>query len=269
MSRKQIPYLNKQLLRALQLRSATNSDQSGFTLIESLLAIIVVAVLLTAVTPMLVFSVGTRLQARRVELATQAARAYVDGVRSGAIAAPKHIVVLSEVINPTTTRDFSSQRSALADAAPPPSASGLTCPNTTTGYPYCSNSATAPYSLYCIDNDGDGQCTDRSPKDFVVQAFRSVTATPANATEEQAQIDKGYLLGVRVYRADAFRDATALMSSAGCTGAVSTCTNNQKKQGTVTGGLGQRKAPLVVLTTEIVTDVTKFRDLCDRFGGCQ
>lgn len=268
MSRKQFPYLNKRLIRALQLHSAVDSNQSGFTIIESLLAIIVVAVLLTAVTPMIVLSVGTRLQARRVELATQAARTYVDGVRTGAITPPKHIVVLSEVTNPTTTRDFSSQRNVLADAEPPTSGSGLTCPSTTTGYPYCSNSATSPYSLYCIDNDGDGQCTARSPKDFIVQAFRSVTATPANATEEQTQIDKGYLLGVRVYRADAFNDTTAILRSAGCTGAVSSCTNPQK-QGTATGGLGQRKAPLVVLTTEIATDVTKFRDLCDRFGGCQ
>jgi len=265
MSRKQFPYLNKRLIRALQLRSADNSDQSGFTLIESLLAIIVVAILLTAVTPMIVLSVGTRLQARRVELATQAARAYVDGVRTGAITPPEHIVLLQEV--DTATQTFNSQRNTLAAIPAPSSASGLTCPSTTVGYPYCTNTTSA--SLYCIDGDGDSQCTATNSKDFVVQAFRSVSRTTTTTAEKEAELNRGYILSLRVYRADAFRDTNPIAKSTGCVGNTSpTCTSNQK-QSTFTGGLGQRKAPLVELTTEVVTDATKFRDFCSRFGGCQ
>jgi type II secretory pathway pseudopilin PulG len=38
---------------------------------------------MVGIAPVLVLSVATRVQARRVELGTQAARTYIDGVRSG------------------------------------------------------------------------------------------------------------------------------------------------------------------------------------------
>jgi prepilin-type N-terminal cleavage/methylation domain-containing protein len=57
------------------------SSESGFTIIESLVAILVASILLAAIAPVLVISTATRVQARRIELATQAAKAFVDGVR--------------------------------------------------------------------------------------------------------------------------------------------------------------------------------------------
>ena len=65
------------------------SSNSGFTIIESLVAIIVVGILMTAIAPTIVLSVATRVQARRVEVATDAAQSYIDGVRSGTIEPPK------------------------------------------------------------------------------------------------------------------------------------------------------------------------------------
>ncbi len=64
--------------------------QSGFTIVESLMAIVVVGILLTVIAPVITLSVATRVQARRVELATQAVKTYIDGIRTGAIAAPSH-----------------------------------------------------------------------------------------------------------------------------------------------------------------------------------
>ena len=49
------------------------------------MAVVVVSILLTAILPMIILSTATRVQARRVDLATQAARGYIDGVRSGVI----------------------------------------------------------------------------------------------------------------------------------------------------------------------------------------
>lgn len=57
----------------------------GYTIIESLVAMIVVSVLMIAIAPVMAYSVATRVQARRTELATQAARAYIDSLRTGAI----------------------------------------------------------------------------------------------------------------------------------------------------------------------------------------
>lgn len=78
---------------------------------------------------------------------------------------------------------------------------------------------------------------------MLVQAFRlNLASTDAN---------KGYSLGLRVYGADAFKENGTL--------------DKGEKQATFTGGLGDRKAPLVEMTTEIfVADKTKYRDLCAR-----
>ena len=226
---------------------SSQSSQSGFTIVESLVAIVVVSVLMSAIAPVIVLSVATRVQARRVEVATQAAKAYIDGVRTGVIDAPNYTITLNEV---NSDKTFNSQRSIFADANVP-NAGSLPCP-TTAGNQYCQNTSTS--SLYCIDLDGNG-CSITNFKDIVVQAFRSVNSSSSEA-------NKGYLLGVRVYRADAFNDATSLKKTKQPNGGT------LPKQATFTAGLGDRKAPLVEMTTEMVTDKTTFQDLCDRLGGC-
>lgn len=233
------------------------SSQSGFTIIESLMAILVVGILMTAIAPVIVLSVGNRVQARRVELATQAARSYVDGVRSKATEAPKHAVLLDEIdeISATPPNKFNPQRLAFASVAAPTSSGSLTCTAVRTPeYPYCQNNSRL--SLYCFDLDGDG-CSSKSFKDMIVQTFRSVSP---RAITSATNADKGYLLGVRVYRADAFSETTALAKSDSVT---------KRTQAAFTGGLGDRKAPLIELTTEISTEQTRLRDFCDRLGGCK
>ncbi|PPS44736.1 hormogonium polysaccharide secretion pseudopilin HpsB [Chroococcidiopsis sp. TS-821] len=226
------------------------SRSQGFTIVDALVAIVVVGILMSAIAPVMVLSVGNRVQARRVELATQAAKTYLDGIRNGTIPPPNHTVVLNEV-DTSATRQFNAQRVTFANAAVPP-ASGLTnCTPTTPDYPYCQNSANL--SLYCIDFDAEAGCSSNSVRDLVVQAFRSVTPTSTDAT-------KGYLLGVRVYRADAFSDSLPLVKSDADT---------RRTQATFTSGLGDRKAPLLEITTEISTTETRLQDLCDRLGGCQ
>src|SRR4028118_1390884 len=64
------------------------SAQSGFTIIESLMALMVAAILLTVLSPLVVLSTSYRVQARRIDLATQAARSYIDGLRSDSISPP-------------------------------------------------------------------------------------------------------------------------------------------------------------------------------------
>lgn len=213
----------------------------GFTIVESLMAIVVVGVLMTAIAPVISLSVSNRVQAKRVELATQAAKTYVDGIRSGAIAAPSDLVLLHEIDTTTTPKRFSPQRDILASFAAPPSSS-FTCTSDTVGYPYCQHTSTS--SLYCNDVDGGG-CGMSSSKDLVIQAFRTSNI-------------RNYLLGVRVYRADAFGDSSALKIHK----------QMGNKQATFTGGLGDRKAPLVEMATEISTE-DQFRNYCDRLGGCQ
>ena len=78
-------------------RHQNRLSQSGFTIVESLVAMLIISILMTVIAPVIVLSVGNRVQARRVELASGAARTYIDGVESGVIEPPKHTITLDEV----------------------------------------------------------------------------------------------------------------------------------------------------------------------------
>ncbi|BDI17357.1 hypothetical protein ANSO36C_31590 [Nostoc cf. commune SO-36] len=219
--------------------SYLRNSEGGFTIVESLVAILVVSIFLLAIAPVLSLSVATRVQSKRIELATQAARTYIDGVKTKKILAPS---------GPTTA-------TTLTGTSAPTATGTLTC-NTTPTSPVASNcSVPTPLigtSLYCIDFDGNSTCEITSVTDMVVQGFR-----PNNNTSTA-----GYALGVRVYRADAFKENTTLSRN------NASGTNNEKvTQATFTGGVGQRKAPLVEMTTDINDTEPKYSDLCARIKG--
>ncbi len=213
-------------------QQASPSSQSGFTIIESLVAVIVTAILLSAIAPVIVLSVATRVQARRIELATDTAKSYIDGVRTTKISDP-----------PITMKSATD----TTDPPPPDAPSGtLTCPSTGG---VCSISPTPPntsYQLYCFAGDTGGCTNDKA---MIVQAFGY------NPTSTSAQ--NGYKLGLRVYRADAFKTGITLKASKD--------TGIQKQQ-TFTGstGLTSIQAPLVEMTTEISNGSTTFGNFCDR-----
>lgn len=210
---------------AFQLqRQNKQSNQGGFTIIESLIAIIVVAILMTAIAPVILLSTATRLQARRVELATQAAKAYIDGVVAGNIDAPAE-----------------SDKDNIADTSVPIVGSISSCDSGK----YCSTDK----KLFCVDGDNDNKCLNTSPKDLIVQSFRT-----------KGDASKGFGLGVRVYRGDGFKDGEAFkkgekQSTIGSAG--------RGENGVIEVGLGNRKTPLVEMTTDISTD-TNFTNFCQR-----
>jgi len=107
-------------------------QDSGYTIMESLVAMVVVSVLMIAIAPVMAYSVAIRVQARRIELAAMAGRAYVDALRAGAIK--------------STDTGFPVADPATIPAAP-----------------------TNPAILYCVDTDGGG-CTGN--KDFYIQGVR-------------------------------------------------------------------------------------------------
>ncbi|MBH8555073.1 prepilin-type N-terminal cleavage/methylation domain-containing protein [Nostocaceae cyanobacterium CENA357] len=233
---------NKQRLKTFDLGKITLFylvyTEGGFTIIESLVTILVVSILLAAIAPVIALSVATRVQSRRVELASQAARSYIDAVRTQKIPAPAPPATntsLSVIPAPTTGSSFNCTVNSY-------------CTSTTT-------STTPPTNLYCIDFDGSGSCESSSVTDMVVQAFRP-TVDPTGTT---APGKTGYALGVRVYRADAFKNNNTL-SRNNVTG------NNEKvTQNTFTAGADdRRKAPLVEMTADISDTVPTYNDLCAR-----
>ncbi|NMG10490.1 hormogonium polysaccharide secretion pseudopilin HpsB [Brasilonema sp. UFV-L1] len=218
-------------------QQAFPSSQSGFTIIESLVAVVVVGILLVAIAPVIIFSVATRMQAKRVELATDAAQIYIDGVRSGNIPPPPIIT--------KSTGDITEPPSPDAPSGT------LTCP--TTGSGLCSiSSAAKAFQLYCVDGDTGG-CPNNNFKDMIVQAFGY------NPTSDNPQ--DGYRLGLRVYRADAFNKPSIKLKAS----------KNQKlKQAetfTEKTSLISIQVPLIEMTeisNKETSKVTTFRDFCQR-----
>ncbi|MEG4210842.1 hormogonium polysaccharide secretion pseudopilin HpsB [Microcoleus sp. S13_B4] len=148
-------------------------QDSGYTIIESLVAMIVVSVLMIAIAPVMAFSVATRVQARRMELATQAATAYINALRTGAI-------------KPGVAGSGFPIQGAAGDLA-------------ATRVPTVGET-------YCVDMDGGG-CSPSSNKDFYVQG---AWLNPDTSITGGDPTSKGYQLLVRVYRADSFDGTVTL-----------------------------------------------------------
>ncbi|NES65326.1 MAG: type II secretion system protein, partial [Okeania sp. SIO2D1] len=143
-----------------------HSSESGYTIMEGLVAMIVVATLMSAIAPVIAISVGTRVQARRIELAAQAARSYIDGVRAGSIPPPEIAAV---------------QPSSIADDIDGPAT--LVCPNPPDQNAYCTTTVSAGgvnSQLYCVDGGDGGDCTGLT--DMVVYAvgFHGVSIDAAD-----------------------------------------------------------------------------------------
>ncbi|MBD2389457.1 hormogonium polysaccharide secretion pseudopilin HpsB [Aphanizomenon flos-aquae NRERC-008] len=210
-----------------------NKD-AGFTIMESLIAMVVVSSLMLAISPVLILSASTRVQSRRVELSAQIARSFIDGVRSGRIKAED-----------ITTVNININQNAL---------SSRNITNSTDGYLISSASMAAPTSetkkyLYCVQSDGTilpPDCSSNQNNLFYIQAGR--TSINNSGTND------GYRLAVRVYRKDIDFDKTVLAN-----------TNNTKNTQAVVGS-GNKQAPLVEIIADIANNNTSFTDLCNRLG---
>ncbi|MEJ1930278.1 hormogonium polysaccharide secretion pseudopilin HpsB [Nostoc sp. NIES-2111] len=226
----------------------TSCSDSGFTILESLVALLVAAILLAAIAPVLVISTATRVQARRVELASQAAKTFIDGIRSGAITRNNVAIAVPDAITPTLEAPSTTLQRNLVDRP----RDYLT---DNTKLPVPDNSTKG--SLYCFNSDGtisNPDCTNNTDKLFYIQARRIVQSTGTN---------DGYRLTIRVYRADV--DFTKTLT-ASTIEANSTSPAIKKTQNPYTGGLGDRQSPLLEMTTDIANTSTSFNALCQRLG---
>jgi prepilin-type N-terminal cleavage/methylation domain-containing protein len=153
-----------------RLPSAQATEQ-GLTLLECLVAITVIALTTSVITPVVVVAVASRVQNQQAEQAFQLAQSEVDRVR----------LILE--------RGGTYNKNTIAIASVP----GLTAISTV-GVPTTINASTFSTSATAvkpIDVNGDGR------SDFVVQAFR----TPGiAASSTAADVPVAFDMGVRVYR---------------------------------------------------------------------
>jgi type II secretory pathway pseudopilin PulG len=188
------------------------------------MALMVAAILLTVLSPLVVLSTSYRVQARRIDLATQAARSYIDGLRSDSIGPPSYNIADFSVNTPNV--------GVLAPATKTPD-QGVDVGN-------------------CLDKNLNSlpDCNDPTNKPFlVIQSFRNrsdIAAVDSEPDGKNDPIPDGYCVGVRVYRGDAFD------------GGAPSETQPPKS------GLSNTKyAPLVVMRAEIINQ-TSFQGYSDR-----
>jgi prepilin-type N-terminal cleavage/methylation domain-containing protein len=219
-------------------QTISSPSDSGFTIIESLLGIVVVAILLAGISPVLVMSTGIRVQSRRTEKATQAANTFIDGVRTGSIPEPTaNKIELAQVTadEPRTLAD-----NLITDETMP-------VPKTATDA-----------DLYFFKSDGTickpfgtGTCT-KDPKqpfdEFFIQA-RQIRVQGSGEND-------GFRLALRVYRGDVDFSKNLLASNG----------NNKQTSSLVAAGLGNRQAPAIERTVDISNIRTSFGALCQRLG---
>lgn len=221
------------LVRLIQLSRNQRQSQpanAGLTLIEVLVAIIVVTIAITAITPPIVLSVGSRINSRRIEQATQLAQGEVERVRLKMMAtALPNWYELPPVAN--------VQRSQVPGLAPPASGCG-TAVNDNPPAPVAPLPPNPPL-LVTTPPICNATQVFRSG-DFWVQTFRDPGISIGTGTNTELV---AFTMGVRVYHSSAFDNTGAplqalenppLLASAG-----------------VTEGGQRLRRPLAVMYTEM------------------
>lgn len=168
------------------------SSESGLTLIECLVAIVVVALTTATIAPMLVFSVATRVQNQKTEQALQLAQAEIDKVR-----------LIVEQGGDYGDRLFDANLSTMPATTPPVPVARAAAPDS---FIPSTDSATAVTQAREVDIDGDGA------SDFAVQLFRTrgieiPPQTPGVIRNTPVVFD----VGVRVYDERARQNINSLL----------------------------------------------------------
>ena len=170
-------FLKRRQLKSLvnaRSQSPSQANESGLTLIEGVVAIVIIGITTAVMTPMVVLSVGTRVQSQRAEQAFQLAQAEVDRIKVIVERGGNYTLNIAKT-DPVVVSQADFNDAALV---PPPTA----IDNTT-------------YSTTITTARGISTDDDPAPE-YAVQIFR--TEGIERASDRPVAFD----LGVRVYRAD-------------------------------------------------------------------
>lgn len=244
-------YVNVRLVRRLgRCWQRSNANEEGLTLLEVLMAIIVVGISVSAVTPAFVLALATRVQSQRAEQAMQLAQEAIDRARI--------VMELGAVDDPGTPAVDDGIRANLlpADAgdgdldavagAPDVflAADDANCLND-----YGNQPAVTEACSVDINNDGEA--------DFAVQTYL------ANAIEHPTIPDElvAFDIGVRVYASEAVENIADLSTEPASVG----LSNNPRGGETSSGRSRYLFAPLAVVYSTVVRSEEQ-NSLCDYYN---
>lgn len=162
-------------------------SELGLTLMESLVGIMVIGVIITAISPPLVIAFATRIQNYRTQNAMKIAQGEIDRVRL-LVESGNYSNGWTLKLPPSVGQTGAGQFN-LDDIvrAPDPALNQGTCPQVNV------QGGASTTSWCTVDINGDG--TDKW--DLAVQTFRS--STPPNAYDKAGDQPIAFIMGVRVY----------------------------------------------------------------------
>lgn len=175
--------------RILNAWKTSNTSEDGLTLVEGLVAILIVSAVTVSITPAIFLSVATRVQNRRSEQAVQLAHGQIDQIR----------VLVEQGINANNV-DQLPQLASGTDARSVGPPNGVHGELQSTNYDcseYDRNGAPQIDSTEALAVDVNGDCEE----DFYVQTFRvnSIPINPNDSADDNDSIPLVFHMGVRVY----------------------------------------------------------------------
>ena len=167
-------------------------NDSGFTIIEVLGGVVLIAILLAAISPVLVMSTAVRVQSKSMEKAVQAAETFINGVSNNSISAPTRVI--------PETPNTPNTPINLETAMPVPQ-------QTDTDLYFFKKDSSIIANCNLINPISPCQPQDAPFDEFYIQAAQ---IKPAGT-----QTSDGYRLAIRVYREDLNFNQTILGSRTG------------------------------------------------------
>jgi len=235
------------------MAASSRHPDRGLTLIEGLVAIVIVSVTLVSITPPIFWATGTRVQNRRAEQALQLAQGEIDRVRT--------LVDQGQATIDLLPPDAGTNNIRAANSVPAPKTAG----NITSVNPKCTRLDTVKPDIdkYTqVNTDPNPENPNDCKANFLIQTFRSTGFDENGIVPAGTTAPAGFVMGVRVYSIVAERNVGKLL------------TEQASLKGT--NGLGnQLTRPLAVQYSTIVrSNASKnldiYRKLCPSSGagGC-
>ena len=238
--------------------SSRRSDQ-GLTLIEGLVAIVVVSITLVSITPPIFWATGTRVQNRRAEQALQLAQGEIDRVRTIVDQGQATRALLPPPVAGAILRG----EGAVSVPAPSTPKAGIVTvnPGCPTANRYDGSQQEVSQYIQINTDPNPGNSSDCSPN-FLMQTFRSTGLDGnGNPITDSTTIPEGFVMGVRVY---------SIVAEPNLIGSKAETTQASLKG---TNGLGnQLTRPLAVQYSTIVRsnaskNLNLYRKLCSDTTG--
>ncbi|MGA7937190.1 MAG: type II secretion system protein [Kovacikia sp.] len=224
-------------------RNAQKQAEQGLSLIECLVAIIIVSLTILAITPPILLATGTRVQSRRAEQANHIAQSEVDRIR---LLVERGTFAITDL--PAIGTGGNTNIGAVG-AATTVASNLLSSPSSCNTYP--GTAAVAWNSLVQVDVDGD--CVP----EYVMQVYRN---TGWWGTNPLTNPPSAFDVGVRVY---VYYPGQTLPTLQTTRASLIAGTNNRDAQ------TGNARRPMAVLYTRMSrNDQSKsLGTICQQTGG--